>query len=375
MNLELLQPPAFSHPKATKRILLDFERMQYLYTGFYYFNLHFGKSLIQLAPGHFDLTFQLALSQSGFFGNQVKYRNGKSGKKNLKNLFGFCNGCHDGAYDIIHISDQHSRFKPVKKNAKVILTIHDLNYLIEVNDPKISEEERKKHQTIIDMADHIVCVSNFSKKAVLENLDTKGKPVDVIYQGCELAEFKTIDKPRYLPEVPFLFAISNLLPKKNFHVLPCLLSGNKYELVISGITEHTSQREYVKEIMRNARLHGVEDRVILTGPVTDEERQWYYKNCMAFMFPSIAEGFGTPPLEAMYFGKPVFASTHTSIPEVCGDAAYYFRSFEPREMVDVFNEGMHHYETCRPIKKLRDRYQFFNWDKTAMEYIKLYDRL
>jgi len=373
--MEFLQHGLSLKNETPKKILLDFGRMQHLYTGFYYFNLHFGKSLIQLAPRHFDLSFHLAASQFGFFGDHVKYRNGKPGKKTLKNIFGMLKGSPEEVYDIIHISDQHSRFKPANKNAKVILTIHDLNYLIEVSDPKLAEEERIKHQQILDIADHIVCVSNFSKKAVLENLDTKGKPVDVIYQGCELAEFETVDKPRYLPKAPFLFAISNLLPKKNFHVLPCLLKGNKYELVISGITEHTSQREYVKEIMRNARLHGVEDRVILTGPVTDEERQWYYKNCMAFMFPSIAEGFGTPPLEAMYFGKPVFASTHTSIPEVCGDAAYYFRSFEPREMVDVFNEGMHHYETCRPIQKLRDRYHFFNWDKTAMEYIKLYDRL
>jgi glycosyltransferase involved in cell wall biosynthesis len=375
MIRELLQPLPFLNDRSTKKILLDFERMQYLHTGFYYFNMHFGKSLLQLAPQHFDFYFYLAKSQFGFFGKDVNYRNGKPDKKTFKNLFGIFNSNPKDSYDIIHISDQHSSFKPIDKNARVLLTIHDLNYLVEVTDPKIFEEQRKKHQSILDIADHIVCVSNFSKKAVLENLDTKGKPVDVIYQGCELAEFETIDKPRYIPKAPFLFAISNLLPKKNFHVLPCLLKGNNYELVISGITEHTSQREYVKKIMQNARQHGVQNRVILTGPVTDEERQWYYKNCMAFMFPSIAEGFGTPPLEAMYFGKPVFASTHTSIPEVCGDAAYYFNSFEPDEMIKAFYEGMHHYETFKPIQKLKDRYSLFNWDKTALEYIKLYDKL
>lgn len=96
---------------------------------------------------------------------------------------------------------------------------------------------------------------------------------------------------------------------------------------------------------------------------------------MAFMFPSIAEGFGAPPLEAMYFGKPVFASTHTSVPEVCGDAAYYFTSFEPDDMVDTFKKGMHHYNTFMPIEKIKARYDFFSWEKNARQYLEIYKRM
>lgn len=358
-----------------KNILLDFERMQSLYTGFYYFNLHFGKSVLKLAPPNLDFSFYLVQSQFGMFGNNNKYESSKSYGSSKKSFFDFFKKKEKKEYDIIHISDQHSKISPRNPNAKIILTVHDLNYLIETNDPHALEEERKKHQRILDMADHIVCVSNFSKSCVLSNLDTKNKPVDVIYQGCELREFEIADQPAYVPDRPFLFAISNILPKKNFHTLPCLLKGNDYLLVISGITEHSTQREYVKTIIKNAKLHGVEDRVIFTGPVSDSDRQWYYKHCLAFMFPSIAEGFGTPPLEAMYFGKPVFASTHTSVPEVCGDAAYYFQNFEPSEMISTFQEGMHHFETYKPIQKLKDRYDFFNWDKTAAEYIKLYEKL
>jgi glycosyltransferase involved in cell wall biosynthesis len=359
----------------SKKILLDFERMEGLYTGFYYFNLHFGKSLLRLAPEYMDFSFYLVKHQFGMFGKNARYESSKSYGKPKNGFFNFFTKNGHTGYDIVHISDQHSRIKPADKTAKIILTVHDLNYLVELDNPQHIEDERKKHQAILDKADHIVCVSNFSKKCVLDNLDTKGKPVDVIYQGCELAEFETIEKPTYLPKGPFLFAMSNVLPKKNFHVLPCLLKGNNYELVISGIIEHAPQKEYVKKIMENARLHGVQDRVIITGPVSNEERQWYLNNCKAFMFPSIAEGFGTPPLEAMYFGKPVFASSHTSVPEVCSDAAYYFNSFEPDEMIKVFNDGMHHYETYKPIQKLKDRYNFFNWDKTAMEYLKLYQKL
>ena len=358
-----------------KNILLDFERMEGLYTGFYYFNLHFGKSLLKLSPEYMEFSFYLVQSQFGMFGDKERYESRHSYGKPRNRFLRLFKKNSFKHYDIIHISDQHSRITPVNNKSKIILTVHDLNYLVELDDLKQMEEERKKHQRMIDMADHIVCVSNFSKQTVLDNLDTKGKPVHVIYQGCELAEFETVESPAYLPKAPFLFAMSNVLPKKNFHVLPCLLVGNDYELIISGIIEHAPQREYVKKIMENARYHGVQDRVIITGPVSNEERQWYLKNCEAFMFPSIAEGFGTPPLEAMYFGKLVFASTHTSVPEVCGDAAYYFTSFEPDAMVNAFREGMLDYKTNKPVQKIKDRYNFFNWDKTAREYLKLYEQL
>lgn len=301
-----------------KKILLDFERMQSLYTGFYYFNLHFGKSLLKLAPEFLEFNFYLIQAQFGMFGKQQRYESKKSYSLKKKRFFDFFIKRELRNYDIIHISDQHSSFQPRDNSAKILLTVHDLNYLIETSDPKVMAEEHEKHQRMVDMADHIVCISEYSRQCVLQNLDTKNKPVDVIYQGCELDEFDIVGEPRYVPKRPFLFGISNILPKKNFHVLPCLLKDNDYELVLSGITEHRTQREYVKVIMEHAKLHGVEDRVIITGPISDSERQWYYKNCLAFMFPSIAEGFGTPPLEAMYFGKPVFASTCTSVPEICG---------------------------------------------------------
>lgn len=359
-----------------KKVLLDFERMQSLYTGFYYFNLHFGKSLLKLAPPNLDFSFYLVPSQFGMFGDGLAYQSKSTYGGTVKRKFlDFFRKKPPPHYDIIHISDQHSSFQPRDKSAKILLTIHDLNYLVEATDDKVREEEAAKHQRMVDLADHIVCISEFSRDCVIGNLNVGDKPVDVIYQGCELEEFEIVERPQYLPKRPFLFTISNVLPKKNFHVLPALLVGNDMELIISGITEHRTQREYVKVIQEHARMHGVEDRVIITGPISDGDRQWYYKNCLAFMFPSLAEGFGTPPLEAMYFGKPVFASTSTSVPEICGDAAYYFHRFDPESMRKTFEEGMAHYNQYKPVDKLRARYEFFNWDKTAREYIELYNRL
>jgi glycosyltransferase involved in cell wall biosynthesis len=77
-------------------------------------------------------------------------------------------------------------------------------------------------------------------------------------------------------------------------------------------------------------------------------------------------------LEAMYFGKPVFLSQFTSLPEVGGDAAYYFENFDPVCMKEVFENGMHHYECTQPQQKIIDRAKKFSWKNSADEYVNVY---
>ncbi|HEY9046964.1 MAG TPA: glycosyltransferase, partial [Ohtaekwangia sp.] len=93
------------------------------------------------------------------------------------------------------------------------------------------------------------------------------------------------------------------------------------------------------------------------------------------IFPSLAEGFGLPVLEAMYYGKPVFLSKLTSLPEVGGEHAYYFDNFSPEHMREVFVKGMHHYETTHPEAMIKAWALRFSWDNTAKEYLSLYREL
>jgi glycosyltransferase involved in cell wall biosynthesis len=175
----------------------------------------------------------------------------------------------------------------------------------------------------------------------------------------------------YRPSRKFIFSIGTVLPKKNFHVLPCLLRNNNYELVIAGNID----KEYGQKIRDEAQLHGVAGRVKLTGPVSEQERYWYYKNCFAFAFPSLAEGFGLPLVEAMNFGKPCFISTHTSLPEIGGDAAYYFKDFDTTHMQEVFEKGLEHYQETNPAGAIRKRALQFNWHNTGSSYLSIYRTL
>jgi glycosyltransferase involved in cell wall biosynthesis len=115
-------------------------------------------------------------------------------------------------------------------------------------------------------------------------------------------------------------------------------------------------------------------QVILTGKISDIEKQYYLKNCSAFVFPSLREGFGIPPIEAMRFGKPVFLSNSTSLPEIGGKHAFYWDHFEPKYMAEIFIKGIITYNAKKDwySEQYIKRAKSFDWNKAAKQYIELY---
>jgi glycosyltransferase involved in cell wall biosynthesis len=117
---------------------------------------------------------------------------------------------------------------------------------------------------------------------------------------------------------------------------------------------------------------GLRERVILPGEVTDADRQWLYEHCEAFLFPSLAEGFGFPVLEAMQCGKPVFAARRTSLPEVGGLLVNYFDSFDPDAMATVFHDGMARIARMPDYAaEARARAAAYSWSRAAAAYLEL----
>ncbi|MBT8296628.1 MAG: glycosyltransferase, partial [Gramella sp.] len=96
-----------------------------------------------------------------------------------------------------------------------------------------------------------------------------------------------------------------------------------------------------------------------------------------FVFTSLFEGFGLPPIEAMAYGKPVFLANQTSLPEIGGSEAFYWDKFDPDYMVEVFEKGMNAFDNNKVSyqEKLKVRANSFNWDHTATEYLELYSRV
>jgi glycosyltransferase involved in cell wall biosynthesis len=275
---------------------------------------------------------------------------------------------------IWHAPFQSGRMVPAgNKKIKVLLTIHDLNCLHEDKTARERQLSLQHTQKLIDRADAIVCISHHCKKDVVENLNTVGKTVHVIHNGTHHVNQPPMHAQAYTPSKPFVFAMGYVNRKKNFHTLVPLVQKNEdIELVIAG---RLDEPDYVSHMKKTAELLGVQDRLKILGPVSEADKAWYFKNCMAFALPSLAEGFGAPVVEAMSFGKPIFLSNCTSLPEIGSDVAFYFTSFEPEHVQEVFKNGMDEYYKNGLAQKIISRGTEFNWEEKSVEYSKVYQSL
>lgn len=342
-------------------IIIDCEKMKYPNTGLFFFCDMLVKAIIAENHGVKRLGFYVPGKYEGRWGENFYYK-----KKNLldKLLVISPKRC-----ELWHTTFQLAHYVPC--NGKVLLTVHDLNFLYE----KAGNKQKKyiaKLQKLVDRADRIVAISEFTKNDLIRHIDVGEKHIDVIYNGCNVYRGE-IRQPDSLPAKDFIFSVATVLPKKNFHVLPCLLKGTDLELVIAG-----NKSDYVNVILEEARKYGVEERVKIVGPIEERVKHWYLKNCKAFVFPSIAEGFGLPVLEAMAYGKPVFLSRHTCLPEIGGDYAYYFNMDFDRELMQVeFKRGLEDYydDVSRKAEEIKEYANRFSWENTARLYLRIYEEM
>ncbi len=349
------------------RIVFDCERMKYPDTGLYHYCLNLGRYLEKnISLGSEQLFFYTpGWEQDWSFSNNNHITQNPLHKFRLPSLKPF---------DIWHTTYQNSHYMPfVNRKIKVVLSIHDLNFMY---DEKKAPAKKQKYlrflQRLIDRADAIVCISEFSKKDVLQHCDTGNKPLNVIHNGTNMLDTPMLTQTSYKPRKPFLFSIGVINRKKNYHVLLPLLQRNTMELVIAGKFDDS---HYLSLLQKQSKELGVEENVHLVGHVSESEKAWYFNNCDAFAFPSISEGFGLPVVEAMSCGKPLFLSDRTALPEIGGDVSFYFRDFNPDYMQRVFNIGMSRYADEGFQQKIRDRALTFNWHKAARQYIDVYRSL
>lgn len=345
-------------------VLVTFDSMRHPNTGFFFYGRSLSHALLDQNNNRFDFSFYSHKSvPAGALPSGVR----KINKSLLhKIIFPY-------KFDLVHFSNQYCKPHPALVKGKKILTIHDINPYYERKDnPKKLNRYVKRIRSFINNCDRIVAISNFVASEVEKYFpEAKGK-LSVIHNGADALSVPSNFTPRLQPKKPFLFTIGMVCEKKNFHVLPCLLENNDLELIIAGIIKG----DYKDRILEEAKKYRCEDRVKIIGTVSDDEKAWYYQNCNAFMFPSLAEGFGLPVIEAMHFGKPVFLSRLTSLPEIGGEEAFYFDSFEEGEMRRVFKEGMEHYQTFYGKKTaLINRAKNFNWNFTALKYLEIYESL
>jgi glycosyltransferase involved in cell wall biosynthesis len=246
-----------------------------------------------------------------------------------------------------------------------VLTVHDLNYLYH---PSAFSRWRHARRTrkLIERTDHVVAISRHTADDVREHLGWRG-PTEVIYNGARNLVAAQQRPLSDLPDRPFLFHLSRMSPSKNPQaILGLARIWPEMDFVFCGPPSTDAQR-----LVATVRLPNVHFRL----GIDDAQKAWAFAHCAGFVFPSLAEGFGLPPIEAMHFGKPVFLSRLTCLPEIGGDAASYFDDFDPASMKRVVEDGLARARQPGRADAIKAHAAQFDWDRCAAAYLALYRRL
>jgi len=349
-----------------KKIIIDLSMLKHINCGLGQVAFNYGEYFRQnyFADGIYQIYLLLPKKMIGKFGSDVKYISSNWWRKLFPFLIPKC--------DVWHSIHQLSHFRPFYSDSKLVLTIHDFNFLYEKNEHK-SKKYLRKVQREIDRADKIICISQFTKTETERIAKLNGKIVEVIYNGVEQFDSDCAKKPDFITnEKPFFFCIGQIKKKKNFHVLlPLMKLYPEKELYIAGKSGTT----YAAEIQSTIKKENILN-VHLVGQITNEERVWIYKNCDALLFPSLFEGFGLPVIEAMSFGKPVFTTEETSLKEIGGGLTYVWDNFEATYMKSVIDKNLAvYYSSPLNAQKRIDYARSFSYEKHMTKYLKIYNEL
>ncbi|MGI4872344.1 MAG: glycosyltransferase family 4 protein [Janthinobacterium lividum] len=349
------------------RICLDCEWLKEPNSGFSHFVVPLAHELIRQNE-HYRLCCFTPPSAVGYLGTQgVSYLTQRSFHKYLNP--------HTLGLRLWHATSQLSWYVPSTPFTKVVLTVHDLNFLHENPDERTYARQLAMVRRNIRRADYLVTISDFVRQDILRHADLLGysarQPLRYVRRGVEALRPVPGHAPAYVPARPFLLAVGTINEKKNFHTLPPLLQDNDYELLIAGSFAEAGYEEAIRQAAAQA---GVADRVRILQRISEADKIWYYQHCLAYMQPSKAEGFGLPVVEALQFGKPVFLSQLTSLPEVGGAAAYYFSDFAPAAMQQALAAGLARHTPARAAEARAQAGQF-GWAQAAAGYLAVYDEL
>lgn len=281
-------------------------------------------------------------------------------------------------YDIVHFPDFHI-FPYFKQKCKVVETVHDLIPIIMPNN--VDAHNFYKYFLSINLknADTIITVSETTKNDLLKHFKIKNK-IKVVYEGID-ERFKKIEntkefREKYKLNCPFILFIGRLEERKNLPMLIRAFSkANEklfnYKLVLCGSRGWKFNK--IEETINDLNLQV--DVKILNG-ISNEELPLLYNSAEFFVFPTLYEGFGIPPLEAMACKIPVLSSNAGSLPEILGDSCLYFNPQSKEEITNaILKLAIDENLRKELIAKGEKRVKMFSWKKCAEETIKIYEEL
>jgi glycosyltransferase involved in cell wall biosynthesis len=304
-----------------------------------------------------------------FPGIQIQKIIGKINDKFAKSWF------QNNTPDIVHETYYHSdRLAP--KKSKIVVTVHDMIH------EKLSQFVRREmfgmdrtsqiKKQAVTRADQIICVSENTKKDLIEILDINPEKVNVVYHGPSLK--LTTNSQNNLAEFkPYILYVGERISgHKNFRLFLQAYANstqlkNNFNLVcFGGGSLSKTELKLIQEL-------GLSPEKIFQISGNDTTLANFYRSASIFVYPSLYEGFGIPLLEAMALDCPIACSNTSSLPEVVGNAAEFFNPQQPDSMTNAIENVLFSSDKSTELVKLaREQVKKFSWEKTAKETKEVY---
>jgi glycosyltransferase involved in cell wall biosynthesis len=288
--------------------------------------------------------------------------------------------------DVFHIPH---RLVPYFMPCPYVVTVHDLDKIVFQGAAASSLRAEARFHVLrhgLLRAARIIAVSEATRRDLIRMVGIPGQQIEVVHNAIseqflvrdtEEDRLKMLD--RYQVNYPFLLYVGNIQPQKN---LPRLVEA--FAVVQAELDQHPLYKDLRliiigdelaahPDLRRSVIRSRVQHRVRFLGFVSIEALRIFYRSATAFVFPSLYEGFGLPPLEAMAQGTPVVTSNVSSLPEVVGDAAVLVNPDNVFDIARGIREALLN-EALRTTLCLRGREQVarFSWDRAADRVLEIY---
>ena len=362
------------------RIAVDVRSlMEGRHSGVEEYTIQIIKAMVRVAPQHEYHLFYNSAKQVDLpdFGERVQVHGFRYPNRVL-NLFQFLAG--RPRWDSLVRADcffvPNFRLTPLEPSMPLVTTVHDLSF--ERFPELFSWRRRIWHRlmrpwVLMHNSDRIIAVSEATKEDVVDLYQIYHKKIRVIYSGVAGLDSggerqELVRKRHKLPD-KFVMYLGTLEPRKNvsgiIRAFDAIAPEVEHDLVIAG-----ADGWLMGEIERALNNSRARPRIHLTDFVSEEDKWELYRVADLFVYPSLYEGFGFPPLEALLSGTPVITSNNSSLPEVVGDWATLIDPYDIAElalaMKELLNDLPEVEESAR--REIREKY---SWDRAARETLEV----
>lgn len=386
INAKNINTPAYTAQPSPMKIGIDCRMYSSRFTGIGRYTYELTENLFKIDPKNEYFLFFNEPEYSRFIPPHKNIHKIKVNARHysIKEQTTFLRKINKHKLDLMHFTHFNA---PIFYKRPSIVTIHDLTLSFYPGKKMNNPIHRMAYHLAINKATKnakkIIAVSKHTKKDLRELLKTPEEKIEVIYEGVNqtfkpVINKKTINALKHRLKIsgPYILYTGVWRSHKNlpnlikaFHILK-----NDYQytgkLVITG--KHDPL--YANEIFHLTAELNLTDQIVFPGMIPESDLPALYSGASTYVFPSLYEGFGLSPLEAMQCGTPVAASNASCIPEICGEKnALYFNPQDPKDIAETINQILISPALQKALKeKGANKVKQYSWRKMASQTLKLY---